>query len=140
MAKVPNQNKTARTDQTKLKRTAWTRADIHRIRKGRLDLSRAEQMIRDRINTRGAIRKNKPEQSLPGGHRREETGAVQTKANRPEQTSQNRPNQTEENSSDQSRQNSNDETRNKQSDQQTTPIITQTKPASQIEPSRPHHN
>ena len=25
--KVPNQNKPARTDQTKLKRTAWTRAD-----------------------------------------------------------------------------------------------------------------
>ena len=28
--KVPNQNKPARTDQTKLKRTAWTRADLNR--------------------------------------------------------------------------------------------------------------
>ena len=28
--KVPHQNKQARTDQTKLKRTAWTRADINR--------------------------------------------------------------------------------------------------------------
>ena len=52
-----------------------------------------------------ANRKNKPEQNLPGRHRREKTGAVQTKANRPEQTSQNRPNQTEENSLDQSRPN-----------------------------------
>ena len=29
--KVPNQNKPARTDQTKLKRTAWTRADLNRM-------------------------------------------------------------------------------------------------------------
>ena len=28
--KVPNQNKPGRTDQTKLKRTAWTRADLNR--------------------------------------------------------------------------------------------------------------
>ena len=27
---VPNQNKPARTDQTKLKRTAWARADLNR--------------------------------------------------------------------------------------------------------------
>ena len=28
--KVPNQDKPARTDQTKLKRTVWTRADLNR--------------------------------------------------------------------------------------------------------------
>ena len=28
--KEPNQNKPARTDQTKLRRTAWTRADLNR--------------------------------------------------------------------------------------------------------------
>ena len=54
--KVASQNKPARTDETKLKRTAWTRAGRNRTtnqqmrtRKGRLDLSRAEQMIRDWI-------------------------------------------------------------------------------------------
>ena len=30
MSKVPNQKKLARTEQTKLKRTAWTRADLNR--------------------------------------------------------------------------------------------------------------
>ena len=30
ISKLPNQNKPARTDQTKLKRTAWIRADLNR--------------------------------------------------------------------------------------------------------------
>ena len=30
ISKEPNQNKPARTDQTKLRRTAWTRADLNR--------------------------------------------------------------------------------------------------------------
>ena len=30
MPKEPNQNKPAKTDQTKLRRTAWTRADLNR--------------------------------------------------------------------------------------------------------------
>ena len=75
--------------------------------KERVDQTRAKQNISEKIgsNTRGDTPKTKPGQNLPGGHKREKTGAVQTEANRPEQTSQNRPNQTEENSLDQSRPN-----------------------------------
>ena len=80
-------------NQTNAKKKGWTGLEQSRTNDKRSD------------PTQQGLYETKPEQNLPGGHRREKTGAVQTKANRTEQTNKNTPNQTEENSLDKSKPN-----------------------------------